>query len=158
MPIKNYTTEVAEEKTVAEIQSLLAMKGARSIQINYNDQGRPTAVSFVIIFQEMPIPFQLPCNFDGVFNAMKREYKDIYARNRFERNSESKAQARRVAWRIVKNWVEAQIALIEADQATMAQVFLPYAVVNNGEQRVSMYDRFLEQVSNQKVLGTGEVA
>src|SRR5690348_12697851 len=143
--IKNYTTSVAEEKTVAEIQALLAMKGARSVQINYDEQGRPTAVSFIILFNEAPIPFQLPCNFEGVFKTLKAARKTWHSKNEFERNPENKAQSRRVAWRIIKDWVEAQIALIEAEQATLAQVFLPYAVVN-AENRLTMYDRFLEQV------------
>jgi len=150
--IKNYTTSVSEEKTVGEIQGLLAAKGARSIQINYDEQGRPSAVSFVILFQDTPIPFQLPCNFEGVYKALEKSYTTWHGKHQFQNNKESKNQARRVAWRIVKNWVEAQIALIEAEQATLAQVFLPYAVVNNGQQRLTMYDRFMEQVASQKSL------
>jgi len=151
MPIKNYTTSIAEEKTVAEIQMLLAVKGAKTIQIEYDEKARPTAVSFIIVIQGIPIPFQLPCNFEGVYKAMVKEYAQWQARNRFERNPESKNQARRIAWRIVKDWVAAQMALVEAEQATLAQVFLPYAMVN-GNSRLTMYDRFLEQVSSQKAL------
>ena len=151
MPIKNYTTDVAEEKTVAEIQMLLAVKGARSIQIDYDDKARPSAVSFVIVIQDVPLPFRLPCNFDGVFKAMKDGYKSWHAKNAFERSSKSREQSRRVAWRIVKDWVAAQMALIEAEQATLAQVFLPYAIVNQGE-RLTMYDNFMLQVSQQKAL------
>ncbi len=36
-----------------------------------------------------------------------------------------------VCWRIVFNWVQAQIAIIEAEQADIATVFLPYAVMTN---------------------------
>jgi hypothetical protein len=66
--------------------------------------------------------------------------------------------ARKVAWRIIKDWVAAQLALIEAEQATLAQVFLPYCVMQHGDgisEAVTMYDRFLEEVSNQRQLGTG---
>jgi len=152
MPIKNYTTKVNENRTVGEIQILLAEKGARSIQINYDDHQRPDSLSFMIIVEGMPIPFKLPCNFDGVFNAIGKGYKDRYARQAWERKPESREHSRWVAWRIVKDWVAAQMALIEAEQATIAQVFLPYAVVNDAGERATMYDKFLDQVSSQKRL------
>ena len=41
-------------------------------------------------------------------------------------------QALKVSWRIVKDWVEAQMAIVEAELAEMAEVFLPYAVTKNG--------------------------
>ncbi|HET6671253.1 MAG TPA: hypothetical protein VFH15_13575 [Pyrinomonadaceae bacterium] len=40
--------------------------------------------------------------------------------------------ARRVAWRILKDWFEAQLALHEAGQAEMGQVLLPYAIDSQG--------------------------
>jgi len=89
---------------------------------------------------ELPIPIRLPCNFDGVFKALANEY------------AESRAQARRVAWRIVKNWIEAQMALIEAGQASLIQVFLPYAVTQDGP---TMFEKFLAHVSSQRALTAG---
>lgn len=153
MPIKNYTTEVPEERTVGEIMGLLAGKGARYVHIEYDDRNRPSAISFTLLLQELPIPFKLPCNFDGVFRAMAGNYKGRYARQQFEKNAASMDQARRVAWRIIKDWVAAQMALIEAEQASMAQVFLPYATT--GQAGVSVFDQFMEQVLNQKQLGAG---
>jgi hypothetical protein len=154
MPIKNYTTEVAEERTVGEIMGLLAAKGARTIQVIYDDRGRPSGVSFMLLLQEMPVPFRLPCNFEGVFRAIASGYKDRLARSRYERNPASHEQARRVAWRIVKDWVAAQMALVEAEQAALAQVFLPYCVMNSDgmDKAITMYDKFLDQVTTQKRL------
>lgn len=63
------------------------------------------------------------------------------------------AQAERVSWRIIKDWVEAQIALVESSQAEMAQVFMPYATDESGG---TLYMRFLE--SNQKRLASGSDA
>jgi hypothetical protein len=151
MPIKNYTTEVSEERTVGEIMSLLAQKGARSIQIDYDDRNRPQGISFIIFVLEAPIPFKLPCDFDGVFRYMAKEYKDRAARLRFEQKPESMEQARRVAWRIIKDWVAAQMALIDAGQAALAQVFLPYVKMQE-QGGISMYDKFLQQVASQKAL------
>jgi hypothetical protein len=68
------------------------------------------------------IHFTLPVKVDGVAAALKRdrEYRDD-------------AHARRVAWRIVKDWCDSQMALIDAGQAELAQVFLPYAQTADGE-------------------------
>lgn len=41
-------------------------------------------------------------------------------------------QALRVSWRIIKVWVDAQIALVEAQLADVTEVFLPYAITKNG--------------------------
>jgi hypothetical protein len=154
MPIKNYTTEVAEERTVGEIMGLLAEKNARSIRIDYDQQNRPEAISFVLLVQEMPIPFRLPCNFQGVFRSLSNAYKDRYAKQRWERNPESMAQARRVAWRIIKDWVAAQMAIIEAEQASLAQVFLPYAILDE-KDNITVFDQFIGQMSEQKRLAGG---
>lgn len=45
----------------------------------------------------------------------------------------NEAQAIRTGWRIVKDWVEAQMALIEAGLASLPEVMLPYAITSNGE-------------------------
>ena len=47
-------------------------------------------------------------------------------------------QAERVAWRICKSWLEAQITLINLEQAKMEEVFLPYLVV--GKNNESLYE------------------
>lgn len=38
--IKNYTTEIPVEKTIAEIQAILAQNGARGIALEYDEHGR----------------------------------------------------------------------------------------------------------------------
>ena len=152
MPIKNYTTEVAEERTVGEIMGLLAAKGARSVRIDYDELNRPTGVGFIVIHDGIPIPFKLPCNFDGVRKAMARDYKSSRARYRFETRDDSKEQVRRVAWRIIRDWVAAQMAIIEAEQASLIQIFLPYVAQKGG---VTMYEQFIAHVEKTKMLPAG---
>lgn len=48
------------------------------------------------------------------------------------RANSTKEQAVRTAWRIVKDWVEAQMALVETRMVTTQQVFLTYAVMKDG--------------------------
>ena len=133
MPIKNYTTKVNENRTVAEIQALLSEKGAACIQIDY-DGGKPQAIRFMFEVQAgMPVPFRLPCNFDGVRKAMLREMKRSSTKHRAENSAEFQERVRWIAWRIVKDWVEAQMALIEANQAALPEIFMPYAESASGQ-------------------------
>lgn len=119
----NYTSNVEQMKTAGEIMGLLATKGAKSINIDYIN-GEPVALWFKIAVRDMDISYRLPCNFEGAQRALRRTAPPRY---------HTLAQAKRTAWRIIKDWVEAQLAFIECEQAEMAEVFLPYAIVASGQ-------------------------
>jgi len=132
VPILNYTTSVGAAKTVGEIQAILGKHGARSITTDYDDNGNVSGVGFVILVDGLPLSIRLPCNVDGVYSAM---YKAKGVPNR----AKTKLQARRVAWRILKDWLEAQLALYQAGQAEMAEVFMPYAISGDGRSAYQMF-------------------
>lgn len=121
MAILNYTTSIATEKTAGEIQKKLALTGAQAVLSEYDENGVMCAMSFRI----NNIYFRLPINVEGVYQSLQKD-------NRIPRKYKTYEQAARVAWRIIKDWVEAQIAIIQAGQADLAQVFLPYAQNKDG--------------------------
>jgi len=49
--------------------------------------------------------------------------------NKIPRANKTFEQAERTAWRIIKDWVEAQMAIVAAGQAVMEEVFLPYVIL-----------------------------
>lgn len=56
------------------------------------------------------------------------------------------AQAARVAWRIAKDWLEAQSALIDAQLATLDEVMMPYMVASyDGDRAITMYGAFRDK-------------
>ncbi|GAI93622.1 unnamed protein product, partial [marine sediment metagenome] len=63
----------------------------------------------------------------------------------------NRAQAVRIAWRIVKDWTQAQAAIIETEMVKTEQVFLPYAITKDGQ---TVYDLFEQRQI--KMLGEGE--
>lgn len=132
MPILNYTTKVPIHKTLNEIQQALAEAGARSINIEYDRLGQPEVVSFSVEFKGRYINFRLPSRWQGVQKRLKEEAEPRY---------QTEEQAQRVAWRIVKDWVKAQMAIIDAELATMPEVFLPYAMRPDGK---TLYEAFEE--------------
>lgn len=125
MPILNYTTKIDAYKTITEVQQILAKHSAKKMIVDNNDKGNPIALTFCIEWNGMLSAFQLPCNFEGVLKAMKKSSK-------VPRSLCTEEQALRVGWRIVKDWVEAQMAIVEAELATLPEVFLPYSVTKNG--------------------------
>ncbi len=134
MAILNYTTSIAAEKTASEIQAKLVAAKASAVMSEY-ENGVLARLSFKVTTIHGEHAFQLPANIDGVFKAMQRDPK-------VPRQSKTREQAARVAWRIIKDWVEAQLAIIEADMATLPQVFLPYMQIGPDE---TVYSRFEKQ-------------
>jgi len=124
MAILNYTTSINCEKSIGEIQKCLVKHGAHKIVTDYQN-GTPSAVTFCITLNGNIIGFSLPANYEGVLKAMKADRK-------IPRSKCNIDQAQKVAWRIVKDWVEAQMAIVEAQLADMAEVFLPYAITKTG--------------------------
>jgi len=142
--ILNYTTKISASRTIAEIQQILAAKGAGHVSVDYEDC-KATAVVFSVRVGPTFVNYRLPCNVVGVANALKRErphasiWRDV-------------DQCERIAWRIVKDWVEAQMALVEAQQAEFGEVFLPYAIDVKGQ---TFFQKFK---GDQLALTAGEAA
>lgn len=122
MPIKNYRTKISVDQTINDLSKILAKAKASAIMTEFDPKGLPSALRFRVSVNTVDVTFCLPVKFDGVAAALKRdrEYRDD-------------GHTRRVAWRIVKDWCDSQMALIDAGQAELAQVFLPYAQTANGE-------------------------
>ena len=137
MPLANYTTEVTAIKSVGEIQGLLTGHGARSILIDYKD-GEPIALAFIIPTKHGDLPFRLPANIEKVQVVLKK----MRSRNRWNPNADrlDRERALKVAWRILRDWVRAQLAIIETEMVTIDQVFLPY-MTHRGK---TVYEIFVE--------------
>lgn len=134
MPILNYTTKIDAWKTISEIQQILSKHGATHFSIK-NEGSRPVAVSFSIDFKGQPLNFLLPCNFSKVWLIIKKDMKAVKvlkAKNKF-----NEEHSFIVSWRIIKDWIEAQLALVEVEMVTVQEVFMPYLIINASGQTLS---------------------
>jgi hypothetical protein len=120
MPILNYTTTISVQKTTGEIQEILARAGARTVVIEYGADHIPEVISFDIEIKGRFASFRLPSHWQGVYQALMKSI--------VQRRYKNEDQSRRVAWRIIKDWTEAQVAIIEAGAAELTEVFMPYMV------------------------------
>jgi hypothetical protein len=131
----NYTTKISATQTIGEIQAMLAKRKVRGISIDYDNDGNPTALTFTIMLNDVLVNFRLEPKYEGVLRLLKN----------VEPRYQTKAHARNVAWRTLQDWVEAQLNIIDAEIATLAQVFLPYAVAPDGR---TLYEAFKESNGN----------
>ena len=134
MPLLNYTTSIEAIKTVGEIQGILAGHGARSILIDYGEKGSIEALAFRVLTPQGEIGIRLPVDPESVLKVLTRQNVP----NRFK----NRTQATRVAWRIVKDWVEAQMAILETEMVKMEQIFLPYVITKSGR---TLYEAMVDQ-------------
>lgn len=144
MALLKYTTSIAAEKTVAQIQSLLAKAGAKRVMQEFDEDGRVKAVSFQLELDGVPLGFTLPTDWRPVLQVMNNDPK-------VPRSYCNNDQAVRVAWRITLAWVEAQLAIIETKMVKTEQVFLPYMITNNGQ---TVYEQLRDNPG--RLLGGGE--
>ncbi len=141
-PLPNYTTDVPVDRTVAEIMAELRRHGARSIRTDYDDEGNLVALSFVATTPWGNQAFRLPADVDRVLAVMERDHASGGGRSHTRRPD--RAQAARVAWRIVRQWVTAQMAIIETEMVSMDRVMLPYALLP-GQGSKTVYDLMAEE-------------
>jgi len=123
MPIKNYTTGINFMKSIGEIQGCLVAHGAKAIMIDYGQDGIAESLSFMIETSNRVMAFKLPANIAGVQKAMEKQ--------RLSTRFTSKDHSARVGWRIVKDWVLAQMAILEAEMVSIDEIFLPYLLTDN---------------------------
>lgn len=136
MAILNYTTTVDSFKTVSEIEYILMKHKAKSIMKNYEGESI-TGLSFLIDTGIEQIPVRLPVKVDECLAVLKKEKRE----NPKKQIKDTKEQAERVAWRILKDWVEAQMALLDIEMVRFEEIFLPYIETNTGQ---TIYERLKE--------------
>lgn len=128
MGLLNYSTEIEATRTVGEIQTILSKHGARQMLIGYAEDSSVESLAFQIQTQYGMMGFKLPIDPDAVLKVLERQYSLRQFRHG---GRPDHTQAVRVAWRILKNWVEAQMAILETEMVKMEQIFLPYMMVGD---------------------------
>ena len=148
MNLKNYSTKISAARSVAEITSSLVSKGATQVLTQYDSDGQPCGLQWVIDTDQGRCRYMLPVNCEGVYGALTQQ--GILKSS----NEKRMKQAQWVAWRILKDWVEAQFAVMETHLLTMEQVFLPYMMISEGK---TAYDAFVSgRFRHMLVNNTGE--
>lgn len=135
MFLKNYTTDVPVHRTIAEIDRVLMRCGVTGILKEFGPNETVTSITFKITGPTGPVTIRLPADEERATEALWRDYagkeiskdgKTCWDARKRKKRVDFAVQGQRVAWRIVKDWVEIQLSMVELGQAEFLQVFLPY--------------------------------
>lgn len=129
--LANHTTQVSATTTSAEVQQRLIRGGATAIATQYDGGGRATSISFEVATSYGPRSYVLPLNVERVFQVLCRDQVPPKFR--------TLEQAERVAWRILRDWIRAQLAIVSTETVLLEQVMLPYMRTADGS---TVYERY----------------
>lgn len=134
--LKNYTSNVPVSQTLYRIEQVLIKCGVKSIEKEYGPNAEVCAVRFRIQLVDRELAVRLPADKEKAQDALWFDYvgddrltKDgkLEPWNRKKKKrADFAVQAERTAWRIVKDWVEVQLSMIQLKQADTVEVFMPY--------------------------------
>ncbi len=138
MFLKNYTSEVPVSQTIYRIEQVLIKCGVSGIMKEYvGTAGEIAAITFQIEAPAGKITIRLPADKTRALDALWLDYVDgdklnekgdavAWSSRKKKRRADFAEQAARTAWKIVQDWIEVQLSMVQLKQADTLQVFLPY--------------------------------
>lgn len=122
MALKNTYLTKGAGYYIERIENALVQGGASGIGKFYED-GRIIGLQFTLKIKSANVNFKMPVGWKKVQQVLKNEQAS---------RANDDDYAYRVSWAIMMDWVEAQMAIIAAENVTMPQLFLAFAVASNG--------------------------
>lgn len=121
--LKNATS--TSTRTFEAIQKTLASHKARQIVFDYGDDGRITAIAFSIEINSNLCPFRLPARIENVERILYPGRRSL--------SVAQKDQAYRTAWANIRDWIAAQMAMVDTGMVRPEEVLLPYLINSEGQ-------------------------
>ena len=146
--IKNYTSTVPVQRSLAHIEERLVKHGARSTVKTYTEAGEIEAFCFILMVKGQEVPFKLPARVANVEKVLGQSVK----RAKTGTADRIHEQAERTAWKLVSDWVDIQISLVELGQVEIMEVLLPY--VYDPKSKQTLFERYRD--NGYKLLGDGK--
>ena len=119
--IKNYTSSVPSSRSVQHIEDKLVQHGAKNILKLYEDK-KLVGIAFIMDLNGQDLPFRLPARIYNVEKMLRSKIK----RPRSGTLKNIAQQAERTAWKLLSDWVDIQVSLVDLQQVKFLEIFLPY--------------------------------
>lgn len=119
-------TEISTERSLAEISAILMEFGAKQILTEYEDR-QISSISFRLEIEGQILSFRLPCRWKVILQYFQARRMATMHKEPIEN------QAKRVAWRQILRWLQAQLALLDTKMVEPSEVFLPYMQNRKGK-------------------------
>ena len=121
-------------RTAHECLELLARHGARKVMLDMDDEGAAVGISFRMPTSLGLLDFTITANIEGTYRQLLASQRRGDIQPRFA----TRQQAHKVAWRTLKDFVRAQVAIVEAGVIDFGQVMLGF--VNVAPERTAWDD------------------
>lgn len=143
MFLKNYTSNVPVSQTVFRIEQILIKCGVSGVTKEYGPTQNIAAVRFHLKLGEAKeITVRIPVDVEKAQQALWLDYADgdklssdgkslAWNGRKSKKHADFRDQAERTAWKIVQDWIEVQMSMIQMKQADTLEVFLPYVWVGD---------------------------
>ena len=118
MNLKNYTTEVPASRSIEAIEKLLFEFGATNV-MKTAEAGKVRSISFIVDVDGHKLPFRLPGKVKEAFTWLRRKKPN-------SKDETILAQAERMVWKQLHEWVHLQLSQIELSQMERLEAFFPY--------------------------------
>lgn len=138
MFLKNYTSDVPVAQTIHKIEQVLIRCGVSGITKEYGPGGSISAMIF-----HVPSPVggsmavRLPARVHEAQEALWLDYVDgdklsadgqslLWNARKKKSKKDFLEQGERTAWKLVQDWIEVQMSMVQMKQAEVLQVFMSY--------------------------------
>jgi hypothetical protein len=121
--LKNYTTEIPVQKTISEIEDILVKHGATDTWKQYDSAGKVIALNFAVNTEFGKVPFKFSIDANVICGVLREQVKQG-SRGISMKQASDIEHARNVGWRIVKDWIDAQMAMVSLKMRKLEQIFL----------------------------------
>jgi hypothetical protein len=138
LPTLKYSTAVPVARTVGEVQQMLAVAGAESVAVRYADK-RPIGLGFTLSTPHGPRSFLLPVDVEAVHKLLLNQERAGEFKRAARGAYTTPEHAARVAWRVLRDWLAAQLAMIESQMASIDQIMLPYLLTEGEKTLYQLY-------------------
>ncbi len=127
---RNYTTSIPAAQSIGEIEQILLDYGALDFMKKADPETRQfSEVMFTMIVRGRKVPFRFPVNIAALADTLYQEYRRS-TRNGKKPREDFAEQAYRVGWRIIKDWLHAQVSLLDTGMVQLETVMMPYILMD----------------------------
>lgn len=143
--IKNYSTSIDVDKTIAEIEKLLVRHGIKQVFKEYDEHGI-AFLSFGIEYKNQIIPIRIPAKVEKIKEKLSKQVDMGRIGNKYN----TIEQARRIGWRLILDWIDSQMTMVELEQKEMIEIFL--ADIVDLKTKETLFQKLSEGKANQFLL------
>ncbi|HLZ24735.1 MAG TPA: hypothetical protein VKQ30_21665 [Ktedonobacterales bacterium] len=145
MPTQRLKNSTSQSPNIfRDIERILTTHKVRELHYEYanDDSGRVVALVFALDVEGRRLSFRMPARIEQVHAA-------LYGTTHFLSPAKSQ-QAYRTAWANIRDWIDAQMAMIDIRLVKTQEVFLPYLLDATGEH--TFYERLEQQQFQSRLL------